>query len=305
MPKQSITDLPFVIKKLPFNSSKDHFMKCFGKTNISFRTFVNMKTYSAIIIDDEYHIREAMQILLNQNCPELKLCGMAASAEEGRELLRTNEIDLIFLDISMPREDGFEFLGSISANEYAVIFVTAYQEYALRALKANAVDYLMKPVNANELKEAVEKAIEYLELRKSNSNAMHVYNDSMANLEEQMRSQKLCIEKITVPELFGFRIVKVCDIMYLQADSNYTILHFSGLNKIVATRSLSDFEKILDGPDFFRIHKSSLINMHFLKGYSSYQGNFAELTDGTRLNISRRKLLEFKDAVSHFSTLIE
>jgi two-component system, LytTR family, response regulator len=274
--------------------------------NISkLRTFVNMKTYNAIIIDDEYHIREAMRILLDQNCPEVRLCGIAASAEEGRILLHNNAIDLIFLDISMPREDGFDFLNSISAADYAVIFVTAFQEFALKALKANAVDYILKPVNSNELKEAVEKAIEYLEMRKSNSNAMHVYNDSISNLTEQIKTQKPCVEKITVPEQFGFRIVKVIEIMYLQADSNYTILHFSGLNKIVATRSLSDFEKILDGPDFFRIHKSTLINLRFLNAYSSYQGNFAELTDGTRLSISRRKVQEFKDAVAHISKLVE
>jgi two-component system, LytTR family, response regulator len=274
--------------------------------NISkLRTFVNMKTYNAIIIDDEYHIREAMRILLDQNCPDIKLCGIAASAEEGRALLHNNAIDLIFLDISMPREDGFDFLNSISAADYAVIFVTAFQEFALKALKANAVDYILKPVNSNELKEAVEKAIEYLEMRKSNSNAMHVYNDSISNLTEQIKTQKPCVEKITVPEQFGFRIVKVTEIMYLQADSNYTILHFSGLNKIVATRSLSDFEKILDGPDFFRIHKSTLINLRFLNAYSSYQGNFAELTDGTQLSISRRKVQEFKEAVAHISKLVE
>jgi two-component system, LytTR family, response regulator len=274
--------------------------------NISkLRTFVNMKTYNAIIIDDEYHIREAMRILLDQNCPEVRLCGMAASAEEGRALLQNNAIDLIFLDISMPREDGFGFLNSISAADYAVIFVTAFQEFALKALKANAVDYILKPVNANELKEAVEKAIDYLELRKSNRSAMHVYNDSISTLTEQIKTQKPAIEKITVPEQFGFRIVKVTEIMYLQADSNYTILHFSGLNKIVATRSLSDFEKILDGPDFFRIHKSTLINLRFLNAYSSYQGNFAELTDGTRLSISRRKVQEFKEAVAHISKLVE
>jgi two-component system, LytTR family, response regulator len=274
--------------------------------NISkLRTFVNMKTYNAIIIDDEYHIREAMRILLDQNCPDIKLCGIAASAEEGRALLHNNAIDLIFLDISMPREDGFDFLNSISAADYAVIFVTAFQEFALKALKANAVDYILKPVNSNELKEAVEKAIEYLEMRKSNSNAMLVYNDSISNLTEQIKTQKPCVEKITVPEQFGFRIVKVTEIMYLQADSNYTILHFSGLNKIVATRSLSDFEKILDGPDFFRIHKSTLINLRFLNAYSSYQGNFAELTDGTQLSISRRKVQEFKEAVAHISKLVE
>ena len=93
--------------------------------------------------------------------------------------------------------------------------------------------------------------------------------------------------------------------MYLQADSNYTILHLSGLNKIVSTRALGEYEKILDPPHFFRIHKSTIINMNYLQGYSSYEGNFAELNDGTKLSISRRKLIEFREAVKLFSKSLE
>lgn len=264
-----------------------------------------MKTHSAIIIDDEYHIREAMFLLVSQNCPEIEICGMASSAEEGRKLLLTYSVDIIFVDISMPNEDGFDFLSSISSSKYAVVFVTAFQEYALKALKANAIDYLLKPVNANELKEAVAKAIHYLSLRKQSSEFLDLYEESLLNFRKQIKDKTLAIQKITVPEQFGFKIISVADIMYLEADSNYTILHFSGLKKIVATRSLGDFEKILEGPDFFRIHKSTLINLRFLKAYSSYQGNFAELNDGTRLSISRRKIQEFKDAVSLISKLIE
>jgi len=264
-----------------------------------------MKTYNALIIDDEYHIREAARLLLEQNCPEIHITGLAASAAEGRRMIAQNPVDLIFLDIAMPGEDGFEFLDTIEAGKFAVIFVTAYQEYALKALKANAIDYLMKPINALELREAVDKAITWLEKRKTNKASATIYSESLENLGKMMKTNGQCVEKITVPEQFGFQIVKVCDIMYLEADSNYTILHFSGLNKIVATRSLGDFEKILEGPDFFRIHKSTLINLKFLKAYSSYQGNFAELADGTRLSISRRKVQEFKDAVSHISKLVE
>lgn len=264
-----------------------------------------MKTYNAIIIDDEFHIREAAQLLIAQNFPELHVCGTAASAAEGRVLLEHKPVDLIFLDIAMPGEDGFDFLNSIEVSKYAVIFVTAYQEYALKALKANAIDYLMKPLNVLELREAVDKAIAHLALRRNSETASKTYDESVANLQKLMKTKVAAIEKITVPELFGFQIVKVAEIMYLEADSNYTILHFSGLNKIVATRSLGDFEKILEGSDFFRIHKSTLINLRFLKAYSSYQGNFAELSDGTRLSISRRKVQEFKEAVSRISKLVE
>lgn len=264
-----------------------------------------MKEYNAIIIDDERNVREALGLLLKEHCPEIHICGNAASASEGRELLKTEDIDFIFLDISMPKEDGFAFLQSIPKDNYGIIFVTAYEEFALRALKASAIDYLLKPVNSVELREAVTKAIQYHELRKAKADIRSIYHESLDNLHDQVNSGSSHVEKITIAEQFGFRMVKVADLMYLQADSNYTILHLSGLDKIVATRSLGEFEKILENSMFFRIHKSTIINMNFLKAYSSYEGNFAELTDGTRLSISRRKLIDFRDAVKHFSKSIE
>ncbi len=264
-----------------------------------------MKKYRAIIVDDERNVREALGILLNELCTEIELCGTAASAAEGRELLKSEKVDFIFLDISMPGEDGFAFLKSIPKDDYGIIFVTAYEEYALLALRANAIDYLLKPVDSNELREAVSKAIQYHELRKAKSEIRSVYHESLNNLQDQVHSENRKIEKITIAEQFGFRMVKVADLMYLQADSNYTILHLSGLDKIVATRSMCEFEKILENSVFFRIHKSTIINMNFLKAYSSYEGNFAELTDGTRLSISRRKLIEFREAVKQFAKSIE
>jgi two-component system LytT family response regulator len=264
-----------------------------------------MKEYNAIIIDDEKNIREALSILLNQYCPEIHLCGIAGSASEGRKLLESNKVDFIFLDISMPKEDGFAFLRSIPGNKYGIIFATAYQEYALRALKANAVDYLMKPINPFELQEAVKKAIYNHELRGSFSQMQEVYNESLNNLNEHLQSKNNLVSKLTIPEQMGFRLVNVADLMYLQADDNYTLLYLTGDQKIVATRTLGEFEKILESPEFFRIHKSTIINLNFLVGYSNSQGNFAELKNGSRLDISRRKLPEFREKVKRYSISIE
>lgn len=260
-----------------------------------------MKEYAAIIIDDEKNIREALTILLAQYCPEILVCGTAASASEGRELLENKKVDFIFLDISMPREDGFAFLRSIPGDNYGVIFATAHQEYALRALRANAVDYLLKPINPFELKEAVNKAIYGYELRRRYSGIREVYHQSLDNLQDNIQSKNGQITRITVAEQFGFRIVNVEDLIYLEAESNYTVLHLKDDKQIVATRTLGEFEKLLEGTEFYRIHKSSIINLNFLSGYTSYQGNFAEMTNGTILNISRRKLIEFREKVKHFS----
>lgn len=260
-----------------------------------------MKTYNAIIIDDEPKVREGIRIMLSEHCPEIHLVGSASSASEGRKILKLNKVDIIFLDISMPEEDGFAFLQSVPKENYGIIFITAYEEYALKAIKASAIDYLLKPVNALELKEAVSKATKYFEIRKESVDFHNLYHESLDNLHSQVSSKSDNLTKITVAEQYGFRIINVNDIMYLEADSSYTILHISGLDKIVATRSLGEFEKLLDHPMFFRIHKSAIINLNFLKGYSSYEGNFAELTDGTRVSISRRKLAEFRESVGRFS----
>jgi two-component system LytT family response regulator len=260
-----------------------------------------LKRYNAILIDNEKHLRESLAVMLAAHCPEIILCGSAASASEGRALLEAEAVDFIFLDISMPDEDGFAFLRSIPKEYYGIIFVTAFEEYALLALKASAIDYLLKPVNPIELREAVRKAIHYHELRKRTLEQRSVYHESLNDLHHHVHSESRQIEKITIAEQFGFRVVKVADLMYLQADSNYTSLHLAGLERIVATRSLGEFEKILVSPEFFRIHKSTIINLNYLKGYSSYEGNDAEMADGTRLAISRRKLNEFREAIRRFS----
>ena len=259
-----------------------------------------MKEYVAIIIDDEKNIREALTTLLEQYCPEIRVCGTADSASEGRKLLEANNVDFIFLDISMPREDGFAFLRSISNNDYGIIFATAHQEHALRALKANAIDYLLKPIHPVELKEAVAKAIRNQELRRNHSEIQTVFNQSLDNLQENIQSKNNHVTRITVAEQFGFRIVNTDEIIYLEADSNYTTLYLADGKRIIATRTLGEFEKILDDR-FFRTHKSVIININFLLGYSSYQGSTVEMKNGANLIISRRKVLELRDRINYIS----
>jgi len=264
-----------------------------------------MTNYNAIIVDDEVNVQEALKILLQRNCPEITICDTAGSAAGGRQLLEHYDIHLIFLDISMPGENGFDFLASIPKEKYAIIFTTAYEEYALRAIKTNAIDYLLKPIDQLELKEAVAKATSLLNLRRQNKEVQKTYGESLNNLEQQAQEGFSYSSKITVVEKFGFQIIEVKDIRYLEADSNYTIIHLSGLEKIISSKSLGEIEKILDPSVFIRIHKSTIININYLRGFSSFEGNFAILDDNTKLNISRRKYTEFKEAVSRFSKSID
>ncbi|MCX6219776.1 MAG: LytTR family DNA-binding domain-containing protein [Bacteroidia bacterium] len=264
-----------------------------------------MKKYRALIVDDERHVREVLELLLSQYCKEVEVVALASSAAEARELLKLHAIDFIFLDISMPKEDGFTFLTTIPKENYCIIFVTAFEDYALRALKASAIDYLLKPITPLDLIEAVSKAAHHYEMLQSREQEKQTYQDSLRNLSENISHEFKNLTRITVSEQFGFQVVNTSDIIYLEADSNYTIIHLSGLKKIVATRTMGDFEKILDQPDFFRIHKSIIINLNYLKAYSSYQGNFVTLIEGTTLSISRRRLNDFRDAIKHFTKSLD
>jgi len=264
-----------------------------------------MKKYRAIIVDDERHVREVLELLLFQYCKEVEVVALASSAAEARELLKMHAIDFIFLDISMPKEDGFTFLTTIPKENYCIIFVTAFEDYALRALKASAIDYLLKPFTPLDLIDAVSKASRHYEMLQNRDQEKQTYQDSLRNLSENISQESKNLTRITVSEQFGFQVVNTSDIIYLEADSNYTIIHLSGLKKIVATRTMGDFEKILDQPDFFRIHKSIIINLNYLKAYSSYQGNFVTLNEGTTLSISRRRLNDFRDAIKHFTKSLD
>ena len=264
-----------------------------------------MRKYNVIIIEDEKNIREALSFMIKRNCPQLSIVGSVSSASEGRGILSRRQVDFIFLDIAMPKEDGFGFLDSIQSEKYGLIFTTAYQEYALRALKANAIDYLLKPIEPNELLEAVEKAIAIHELRKRDIENNKVYLDSIKNFRDQVSGQEDSIKKITVADQFGFRIIDISNLMYLIADSNYTHLYISGGQKLTATRNLGEFEKMINSPRFFRIHKSTLVNVDHVLGYSSYEGSYAEMKDGTHWIISRRKTLDFRAWIKKFTASIE
>lgn len=256
--------------------------------------------YQAIIVDNETNMRKALELLLEANCPDIDICGSAASAQEARGLLKSRDVDLIFLDISMPGEDGFTFLRTIPCENYGIIFITAYHGFCLLAIKASAIDYLLKPIDATMLKEAVARAVHYHQLRKQQAEYLKIYRESLLNLLQVLQSDKQLITHITVPDQHGFKIVMLKDLIYLQADGNYTILHLSGQNTLVAGQPLNEFEMTLANREFFRIHKSTLINLDYLKLYAVYAGDSAMLSDGTLLTISRRRLDEFRKATQPY-----
>ncbi|RZL27874.1 MAG: response regulator transcription factor [Pedobacter sp.] len=252
---------------------------------------------NVIIVDDEEFARSSLYFLLQQNCVEIQVVGIAKSVNEARNLLTQHPVDLIFLDIAMPGENGFELIPQVQQTNANVIFTTAYDQYALKAIKANALDYLLKPIDIDELKEAVNKAIKYNNLNKAENNR----NESLKNLADDL-SEKQAVKKITLPSSQGYRVIDIDEIVHIEADSNYSVFNLVNLEKIVVAKVLKDYEEILPEDRFVRVHKSSIVNLKFVKEYNSKNGLQVLLNNGEIIIVSRRRASDFFDKIKAYTS---
>lgn len=247
-----------------------------------------------IIIDDEEHARDNLKLIIEDYCPDLDIVAEAGSAEEARALIEIHQPQLLLLDINMPNEDGFELLDSIPNKNFSVIFITAHNQFALKALKAGAIDYLEKPIDIEELQLAVGK------ITNSNVRAGNVdYKMMKSLLNEYKFNNKSDI--IAVPTLSGYEIIKIEDIIYFEADESYTRIFLTKGNKLISSMTIARYEKVLDENIFFRVHKSYIINTrHHLKEFNRHDGNVAIMDSGISIPVSRRKLTGFINAIKTF-----
>ncbi len=253
-------------------------------------------TLKAIIVDDEEFARSSLFFLLQQNCPDVEITGIARSVAEAREILTHHNVNLFFLDIAMPGGNGFELIAEAQKQQAAVIFTTAYDQYALKAIKANALDYLLKPIDIDELKTAVEKVSRHLAMQTNQlerDERIQNLSNSLANRSE--------IKKLTLPHGQGFKMVDLEDIIHIEADSNYSVFHLSNQDKIAVSKVLREFEEILPSDQFVRIHKSNIINLNYLKEYNSKNGLLVLLKNGESLHVSRRRASDFFDKIKLFT----
>lgn len=250
----------------------------------------------AIIVDDEEFARSSLYFLLQENCPNIQICGIAKSVREASVLLAAHEVALIFLDIAIPVENGFALIPLAQSKNANVIFTTAYDQYALKAIKANALDYLLKPIAIDELKIAVEKA-EQQYLRQKESAINH--NESLKNLAEDLAKNE--IDRITLTSVSGFRIINIDDILHVAGDSNYSIFHLTNGETITASKVLKEYEELLPHEKFARVHKSSIVNLNFIEAYHHKNGLLLTLTNGERIAVSRRRATDFFERIKFFT----
>jgi two-component system, LytTR family, response regulator len=258
---------------------------------------------NCLIVDDEKPNRDGLRFMLQKSCPDISFIYEADSAQAARSLLHQEKIDILFLDINMPNENGFEFLNSLNGATFCVVFVTAYSEFAIRAFKANAIDYLLKPVETTELQEAVEKCKERKNILLTDVASEHIYRDSLLNLSS-VTGQNKYPSRLTLPHQQGFNIVDTSEIVCIEADGNYSMLFFIDRENLLVTRAIREFEFLLDPSIFMRSHKSALINLNYVIEYSSADGHFALMKNGKKVNISRRKLDEFMTTIDKLSRRI-
>lgn len=231
----------------------------------------------SILIDDEVKSRTALRSFLTKYCPSIEIVGEAEGVKSGLQKIEELNPDVLFLDIEMNDGTGFDLIEQLPTLNREVIFVTAFNQYAIKAFRYSAIDYLLKPVNPEELVQAVAK----------------LSDDSRINQIEQkleaLMSNTTSLQKIAIPSMEGVRLEEVENISYCESDNYYTIIHLVNGERIVVSKTLKEYDKMLSGDGFIRIHQKYLVKLSEIKNYSKSDGGFVVLNNGTHLTVSRRK----------------
>ncbi len=254
---------------------------------------------TSIVVDDERAARDELEEMLMEYCPEVKVVAKASSAETAREAIAQFHPKVMFLDVKMPRENGFQLLKTLDQKSISVVFVTAFNKYAVEAFKASALHYLIKPCLPEELKAAVErvrgtlKASSYQQTGGGESMVSSSINSSEKRPSSPNRSNRIVVTHKT-----GFNVLKTSELLYLESSGNYTVFHTTSGERLTASRHLGFFETQLPQDQFLRIHRSFIINLDRIQGYESSQCSYVIMEDGTQLEISRRKLKDLLNSLA-------
>lgn len=239
-----------------------------------------MKT---LIIDDEEHCCEVLQALLQKHCQEVTVAACCNNGMQAIKWLQQNTADLVFLDIEMPGMNGFEFLEQCTVRNFVIIFTTAYNEYAIQAIRHSALDYLLKPVDKTELVQAVQRARE----QKMQQSPLRI------NQLLELMGGKQKIKRLALPTGDGLQMVNTADIIYCKSDGPYCTFYFINNKPLVISKTLKEAEDALDANEFCRIHHSYLINMQYVQKYIRGEGGEVILMNGTNLPVSRTRKQDF------------
>lgn len=240
---------------------------------------------TCIIVDDEPGARKTLSALLSTYCPEVEILDAVESVKKGVESIREKGPDMVFLDIEMPGANGFQLLEQLPEKKFHVVFTTAYDQYALKAIRYSALDYLLKPIDLIELQQAVAKVKEQLPGK--------LMQEHLNILKENLNANNRLQQKLILPTQEGFHVTHLSKILRCAGERNYTQFHFSDGSRIMVSKTLKNYEELLPEPDFYRIHKSHIVNLHEVIRFTKGSTGTVTLSDGTEIDISRGKREEF------------
>lgn len=236
-----------------------------------------------VIVDDELRARSGLQKLLVNYCDGVEVVGMADSVASAQALIAETKPDLVFLDIDMPGGDGFDLLEQMDEIPFEVIFATAYDQFALKAIKFSALDYLLKPIDLEELIAAVEK----MHQKAGQKPNREKYQSLKANINNRN------LERMALPSSDGLTFVNIKDVIRLQSDGSYTVFCLAGGKTIMVTKTIGEYEEILEENGFFRTHHSHIINLNRVQKYVRGRGGYVVMDDGSSVDVSARRKDDF------------
>ena len=245
----------------------------------------------SVLIDDEKNALEMLEWQLHTYCPQVEVAAICQNADSGITAIQWHQPQLVFLDIEMPRKNGFDLLQSFPQPSFDVIFTTAYNQFALNAFRFAALDYLLKPIDADDLMGAVGR----YEKKMIHPN----FKQQLDILMQQYNQPNALPDKISFATLESIHFISPSVIVYCESDSNYTTLHFTDKSKMVVSKTLKEVEETLFHYHFFRIHHSYIINLKQVNRYVKSEGGAIEMTDGSQLPISRQRKEELMKVLMH------
>lgn len=234
-----------------------------------------------VIIDDEQHCIDRLEQIIQKYCPQLQIAGKCSSIPEGLDNIRALKPELVFLDIQVGKETAFDLLNALKEINFDIIFTTAFEHYAVQAFKFSALEYLLKPIDAEDLIPAVAK-VEQKIYREETAQKLDV-------LMQNMEAMQFLSKKIAISTLSGIVFVAIREIIRCEARINYTDIYLTGNRKMTVSKTLKDFEDLLGYQHFFRIHKTHLVNLNYIKSYQKGKGGSVKLEDQTELEVSTRR----------------
>ena len=243
-----------------------------------------------VIVDDELKSRESLKKMLLTFCDYVEVCATCQNVDEGIGAIEKFHPAVLFLDVQMQRETGFDLLAKIKDISFDIIFTTAHAEYAIKAIKYSAIDYLLKPIDVDELLEAIDKVE-----KKQNTNTSEKVHQLIQNLKTNATDKY----KLALPTSEGLAFIKINDIIYCRASGNYTEIFMTDTKKHLVSRQLKEYDDLLSDQHFFRIHHSYLVNLNYISNYIKGDGGYVVMSDGTSLDVSRRKKDAFLEHIGY------